>query len=1052
MINSIDFNSIYRSHLYWDRKDTFGLGKIFKDLKAGDILLDPFCGGGTPIVAALQRGARVIASDINPMALFLSRVLISPVALFALKEAFKKVENYTARSILENYSILCPKCGKKIYFNYLKWNNDALKRVPESVYLSCHHCGLNKQVSLSKEEITRQIHLSNIEPKHWFPTDPICGRNRTAAKYFCELFTGRNLTSLSILHNSIEKISSVRCRDILHYVFTGMLFDCSLMQNSLTNPLSSSSGLSGGWLSPGFYIHQASQEKNIWKVFVNRFKGVLRCKIKINSIIDCLRISGSIEDFESSCNEAYIYQSDFLNISFPKKLHIKHVFLDPPSDIDYIGLSNFWSCWLGMDSSIQADWLQGGISNKENAEKLFKLLLKIGENTDSSCIITLFCNSKKEGFYEITEAIFKKAGYELSTATPIWESNIQNSARPFSSGIYLSIKKRSKKLKAAGFDAQFKIDRQKLNELKFFSRVAAFLHPDSSPEEIFRQTANLIKSQMVILLSKIEYSELGSWISDSEINRKAYQRLALTFFKRIFSKDGFRIVAADKGRFDDSKLDNSGIDSCDLVTTLPMPCGLAKGTDFVAEDNNGCQIYFCFYEEKKADQLKQISKRIFEEDKDRLQKLCFLILPNHQQLFKCRKWEWSDNWPRGFFVEFEKLAAKAKLIDDICFGRLAEEKPKTGYDLKPEDKIRLFNAKVLSNMPVGAKSSPEYFLLRFKAPELKYVLPGQFLMVDTLSYAGRKSIEKSISLYHSSFEKDTSISDNPVDLAPVSFLKRPFGIYRSHHKNFKLNCFKNIALPSTLAGITEILFPHEFEILYKLVEDGTGTNELRKMKQNSMFQVLGPLGKETDLSRWQTDGIDEVHLIGGGVGMAPLIFFGQALRYYSFKVKAFIGVNNLDTLPYDAPATQNLRKSYLFIDDLLSIGLNKDDIHLAYEKQNAVSDIYAKLLDRGLLEKNFYKGLVISQYQSYIAGLNKRENILVISCGPIPMMKSLSEITSKLNIPMKVLMEKRMGCGIGVCMSCVCRTKKNDIKQYSRVCTDGPLFDSNDIDWNEIGI
>jgi len=255
-----------------------------------------------------------------------------------------------------------------------------------------------------------------------------------------------------------------------------------------------------------------------------------------------------------------------------------------------------------------------------------------------------------------------------------------------------------------------------------------------------------------------------------------------------------------------------------------------------------------------------------------------------------------------------------------------------------------------------------------------------------------------------------------------------------------------------LAGITEILFPHEFEILYKLVEDGTGTNELRKMKQNSMFQVLGPLGKETDLSRWQTDGIDEVHLIGGGVGMAPLIFFGQALRYYSFKVKAFIGVNNLDTLPYDAPATQNLRKSYLFIDDLLSIGLNKDDIHLAYEKQNAVSDIYAKLLDRGLLEKNFYKGLVISQYQSYIAGLNKRENILVISCGPIPMMKSLSEITSKLNIPMKVLMEKRMGCGIGVCMSCVCRTKKNDIKQYSRVCTDGPLFDSNDIDWNEIGI
>jgi len=47
-------------------------------------------------------------------------------------------------------------------------------------------------------------------------------------------------------------------------------------------------------------------------------------------------------------------------------------------------------------------------------------------------------------------------------------------------------------------------------------------------------------------------------------------------------------------------------------------------------------------------------------------------------------------------------------------------------------------------------------------------------------------------------------------------------------------------------------------------------------------------------------------------------------------------------------------------------------------------------------------------------------------------------------------MEKRMGCGMGVCMSCVCPTKTNNQQQYSRVCVDGPLFDAEDIDWNKI--
>ena len=82
--------------------------------------------------------------------------------------------------------------------------------------------------------------------------------------------------------------------------------------------------------------------------------------------------------------------------------------------------------------------------------------------------------------------------------------------------------------------------------------------------------------------------------------------------------------------------------------------------------------------------------------------------------------------------------------------------------------------------------------------------------------------------------------------------------------------------------------------------------------------------------------------------------------------------------------------------------------------------------------------------------LDETKNILIIACGPKPMLMALKKITLESSVQMKVLLEKRMGCGIGVCMSCVCRTKKNSEEGYSRVCTEGPLFDSNDIVWERL--
>jgi dihydroorotate dehydrogenase electron transfer subunit len=94
--------------------------------------------------------------------------------------------------------------------------------------------------------------------------------------------------------------------------------------------------------------------------------------------------------------------------------------------------------------------------------------------------------------------------------------------------------------------------------------------------------------------------------------------------------------------------------------------------------------------------------------------------------------------------------------------------------------------------------------------------------------------------------------------------------------------------------------------------------------------------------------------------------------------------------------------------------------------------------------------VVSKQYASFLKDLDDTKNVLIVLCGPKPMLNALNKIISKTSAQMKVLMEKRMGCGIGVCMSCVCRTKENNEEGYSRVCVEGPLFDSNDIVWERL--
>lgn len=181
---------------------------------------------------------------------------------------------------------------------------------------------------------------------------------------------------------------------------------------------------------------------------------------------------------------------------------------------------------------------------------------------------------------------------------------------------------------------------------------------------------------------------------------------------------------------------------------------------------------------------------------------------------------------------------------------------------------------------------------------------------------------------------------------------------------------------------------------------GEGTQRLRALPVGTIVNVLLPLGN----GFFVEDGEKEVALVGGGVGVFPLI---SVLRQYGGEknIAAYIGYRNAGAVC----GTEEFAKANKFV---------------------AVTD------DGGY-------GAKMNAVQAFVADLDGgyRPDV-VLACGPTPMLRALKAVAEERNLPCYVSLEERMGCGIGACLVCVC--DRTDGKK-ARVCKDGPVFNVQDV-------
>ncbi len=405
--------------------------------------------------------------------------------------------------------------------------------------------------------------------------------------------------------------------------------------------------------------------------------------------------------------------------------------------------------------------------------------------------------------------------------------------------------------------------------------------------------------------------------------------------------------------------------------TVGPPVATDKGAlaraVFVARRGDRRIGFYCADQDRAV--LGRAFRSIAREDGNRFETLAVLIVPDRAALAAVRQVREARRYPRVLFTAVDEL-------ETVVSGRLVTA-------AAPPGNVMAFRAKLLANDQVGGPDSP-YYILRFQAPDLEEVTPSQFVMMDCAPQR---------LLLHPRRVRLGRWSD-ALELMTEPILKRPFGIQRAYHRHFDKRYLQRLNLPPSIALALHPVYPHAFDLLYKVLDGGVGTNLMTRLRPGQKVDMLGPLGRPCDVRELRAAGIEEVHVIGGGVGMAPLILLVQALRYYSFRVKVFIGISRLPILAYRGDVASSFAEepdnAYVYIDDLLEAGLDPADLYLSFDTEAPAEVV------RGIPAANLYQGFITDQYRQFLAAtaaaVDRAGRVMAYTCGPDKMMELVYDI------------------------------------------------------------
>ncbi len=218
-------------------------------------------------------------------------------------------------------------------------------------------------------------------------------------------------------------------------------------------------------------------------------------------------------------------------------------------------------------------------------------------------------------------------------------------------------------------------------------------------------------------------------------------------------------------------------------------------------------------------------------------------------------------------------------------------------------------------------------------------------------------------------------------------------------------------LLSRAFSIHDVRPDHGGTVEFVFAVHGRGTQWLAERRARDVLDVTGPLGRPFPLPR------DPVNclLIGGGYGSAPLFALASKLRERRCEVDFLIGAGSGDRVFGALTARRTGRSATITTEDG-SLGA-----------RGLVTDMLDQVIHDGRTD-------------------------VIYACGPMPMLRQVTALARRYDIPVQAAVEEAMACGVGVCMTCVLPVIGSDgITRMVRSCVDGPVFRGESVRWDDVG-
>jgi len=213
------------------------------------------------------------------------------------------------------------------------------------------------------------------------------------------------------------------------------------------------------------------------------------------------------------------------------------------------------------------------------------------------------------------------------------------------------------------------------------------------------------------------------------------------------------------------------------------------------------------------------------------------------------------------------------------------------------------------------------------------------------------------------------------------------------------------------------------DFLYKKL--GEGTTLLAERQTGEKINIMGPIGKAFEIKPERKRPL----LIGGGVGMPPMVFIAEACQQQG-------GYDPFVILGSEVPFPFTTKPSEIMVpgipDGVIASMPLLDNWGIA--SRLASLQGYA----------GTYEGYVTDLARHWLKSLTEEQlnEVEIYSCGPHPMLEAVAKLANEFNLPCQVSLEEFMACAVGGCAGCVVEVQTEQGPAMKRVCVDGPVFDA----------